>query len=133
MGNGTVDRDSLPSTDQPPHWFRDLNLDPRHRIAAGIGTMVIRKEQESLMASAWDQLEQQRRDRQRLKRAQLAESVGISLLEETLCGTRPGGTTAAHRPAVQALAGIATSPATPPVETSNLLSGHPPSPVPSVA
>ena len=58
-GQWYVDRDSLPPADQPPHWFRDLNLDPRHRIAAGIGTMVIQQEQEPLMASAWDQLEQE--------------------------------------------------------------------------
>ncbi len=125
-GQWYVDRDSLPSTDQPPHWFRDLNLDPRHRIAAGIGTMVIRKEQESLMASAWDQLEQQRRDRQRLKRAQLAESVGISLSKKHFAALDPAGLLQLTGPAVQALAGIATSPATPPTaETSNLLSGHP--------
>jgi hypothetical protein len=95
-GQWYVDRDSLPPADQPPHWFRDLNLDPRHRIAAGIGTMVIRKEQEPLMASAWDQLEQQRRDRQRLKRAQLAEAVGDSLSKKHFRGARPGGTAATH-------------------------------------
>ncbi len=125
-GQWYVDRDSLPSADQPPHWFRDLNLDPRHRIAAGIGTMVIRKEQESLMASAWDQLEQQRRDRQRLKRAQLAESVGVSLSKKHFAALDPAKLLQLTGPAMQTLAGIATSPTTPPAATtSNLLNGHP--------
>ncbi len=124
-GQWYIDRDSLPPADQPPHWFRELNLDPRHRIAAGIGTKVIRKEQEPLMASAWDQLEQQRRDRQRLKRAQLAESVGVSLSKKHFAALDPGGLLQLTGPAVQALAGIATSPTTPPTATNNLLSGHP--------
>jgi len=37
-------------------WIDQLNLDPRHRAVAGLGTQVIRKNQENLMASAWDQL-----------------------------------------------------------------------------
>lgn len=38
------------------NWIDELNLDPRHRSVAGLGTQVIRKNQEDLMASAWDQL-----------------------------------------------------------------------------
>ena len=37
-------------------WLDVLNLDPRHRAAAGLGSQVIRKQQEPLMASAWEQL-----------------------------------------------------------------------------
>jgi hypothetical protein len=37
-------------------WLDVLNLDPRHRSAAGLGSEVIRKQQEPLMASAWEQL-----------------------------------------------------------------------------
>ena len=124
-GQWYVDRDSVPPADQPPHWFRDLNLDPRHRIAAGIGTMVIRKEQESLMASAWDQLERERRDRQRLKRAQLAESVGVSLSKKHFAALDPGALLQLTGPALRALSGIATPSTTPAAGTSNLLSGHP--------
>ncbi|MGB2722993.1 MAG: hypothetical protein WBC46_00390, partial [Nitrospira sp.] len=120
-----VDRDSLPPADQPPHWFRDLNLDPRHRIAAGIGTMVIQQEQEPLMASAWDQLEQERRDRQRLKRAQLAEAVGDSLSKKHFAALDPARLLQLTGPALLALTGIATSPTTPPTAANKLLSGHP--------
>lgn len=37
-------------------WIHELNLDPRHRTAAGLGAEVVRRQQESLMAGAWDQL-----------------------------------------------------------------------------
>ena len=124
-GQWYVDRDSLPPADQPPHWFRDLNLDPRHRIAAGIGTTVIRKEQEPLMASAWDQLEQERRDRQRLKRAQLAEAVGNSLSKKHFAALDPAGLLQLTGPALQALTGITPPSATPTTGTGNPLTGHP--------
>ncbi|MCS6297017.1 MAG: hypothetical protein H8K09_12355 [Nitrospira sp.] len=124
-GQWYVDRDSLPAADQPPLWFRDLNLDPRHRIAAGIGTTVIRNEQEPLMASAWDQLEQQRRDRQRLKRAQLAEAVGDSLSKKHFAALDPAGLLQLTGPALRGLTGIASPSTTPATDTSSLLSGHP--------
>jgi hypothetical protein len=76
--------------DGPPHWFRELNLDPRHRVAAGLGTTVIRYEQEQLMASAWDQLARHEQDQQRLVRAQLAETVGEALVDKHLKALRPG-------------------------------------------
>jgi hypothetical protein len=83
-GQWYTDQQTIPAANQPPHWLRELNLDPRHRVAAGVGTQVIRYEQEPLMASAWDQLEQQRQDHARLKRAQLAETVGDSLFNKHL-------------------------------------------------
>lgn len=72
----------VPENSEPPHWFRELNLDPRLRVAAGLGTLVVRFEQEQLMASAWDQLARQEQDNARLKRAQLAEAVGDALLNK---------------------------------------------------
>lgn len=37
-------------------WLEVMNLDPRHRAAAGLGAEVVRKQQEALMSSAWDQI-----------------------------------------------------------------------------
>lgn len=37
-------------------WFRELNLDPRARVAAGLGAEVVRREQEDLMTSCWEQV-----------------------------------------------------------------------------
>ena len=39
-----------------PPWIRELNLDPRIRVAAGLGTQVIQARQEDYAARAWRQL-----------------------------------------------------------------------------
>ncbi len=44
----------------PPPWFFSLNSDPRHRVAAGLGTLVVQREQQSLMEAAWRQIDQLR-------------------------------------------------------------------------
>lgn len=38
-------------------WLAELNLTPRYRIAAGLGTEVVREHQERLMDDAWSQFE----------------------------------------------------------------------------
>ena len=73
---------AIPDDDNPPNWFRELNMDPRHRVAAGLGATVVRFEQEQLMASAWEQLAQHEQDDQRLRRAQLSEAVGQVLSDK---------------------------------------------------
>jgi hypothetical protein len=52
------------------HWVDVLNLDPRHRAAAGLGAEVIRKQQEGLMKSAWEQIGDIENANDILKRAQ---------------------------------------------------------------
>ncbi len=37
-------------------WVEELNLDPRHRVAAGIGTGVVQQNQEPYMEAAWQQV-----------------------------------------------------------------------------
>jgi hypothetical protein len=68
-----------PPDSAPGGWLRDLNLDPRARAAAGLGALVVRYEQERLMASAWEQLAEHERDEGAVTRAQLAESVSTAL------------------------------------------------------
>lgn len=66
--------------DGAPSWFRTLNLDPRHRIAAGLGADVVRKRQEDLMRRAWDELGAIESANDLLRRAQLGrESTGSML------------------------------------------------------
>jgi hypothetical protein len=38
------------------NWVHMLNLDPRHRVAAGFGTQIIQKNQEEYMDAAWEQI-----------------------------------------------------------------------------
>jgi hypothetical protein len=47
---------TVPEPGGTPAWLRELNIDPRHRVAAGLGTLVVQDQQEQLMASAWQQL-----------------------------------------------------------------------------
>jgi hypothetical protein len=88
-GQWYANQQTAPSGEGRPHWFRELNLDPRYRLAAGLGTLVVRFDQEQLMASAWDQLASRRQDNQRLKRAQLAESVGEALVDKHFKALEP--------------------------------------------
>src|SRR5262249_51882132 len=81
--------ESLPAEAHPPFWFSEVNLEPRYRIAAGLGTLVVRYEQEALMAAAWDQLAAQQADNEQRKRVQLAEEVGHTLLEKHLAPLSP--------------------------------------------
>ena len=39
-----------------PRWLSELNTDPRHRAAAGLGTEVVRLNQERYMQAAWEQV-----------------------------------------------------------------------------
>ena len=84
--------------DGQPAWLHELNLDPRHRAAAGLGAEVIRRDQEPLMAAAWEQVGEVQKANQLLQQAQVARSVSRSLLvrhfrplpEKTLLQVRAG-------------------------------------------
>ncbi len=73
-------RETVPDVGVSPRWFGDLNLDFRHRAAAGIGAEVVRRNQESLMASAWSQVGEVTRANQLLRQAQLSRAVGEKFL-----------------------------------------------------
>ena len=61
------------------------------------------------MASAWDQLEQQRQDHARLKRAQLAETVGDSLFNKHLSSLPATRLVQLAGPSLTALTGSAAA------------------------
>jgi hypothetical protein len=58
-----------------PSWVRELNLDPRHRAAAGLGTLVIQDQQEQLMASAWEQLGEPGREQRKIYQHEFGRAV----------------------------------------------------------
>lgn len=60
-------------------WLDELNLDPRWRVAAAMGTRIIQQQQESLMASAWEQLGEAQTVNQRQRQLQLSLAAGESL------------------------------------------------------
>jgi hypothetical protein len=65
-------------------WLRELNLDPRYRVAAGVGAQIVREQQEQLMASAWDQVGDVERANQMIRQAQLARAASVSIHQERL-------------------------------------------------
>ncbi|RDH88967.1 MAG: hypothetical protein DIZ77_16725 [endosymbiont of Seepiophila jonesi] len=72
-------RDRIPSVDHP--WFDTLNSDLRHRTMAGLGTRVVQKLQQELMAEAWDQVEGVLEINEQIRETQLAAAVTQRLHE----------------------------------------------------
>jgi hypothetical protein len=77
-GRWIAQRSSVGAT-TPPTWLDDLNLDPRERVAAALGTRVVQDDQESLVAQAWQQAGEIDRANQRLRQLQLSLVVGTRL------------------------------------------------------
>ena len=69
-------------------WLDELNRDPRHRVAAHFGTLVVQRNQEALMASAWNQLGEFRRNKQGMLRfAHLGFAVSRAMFARRLAAT----------------------------------------------
>src|SRR6185369_4477487 len=68
-----VEISATPAT--PLNWLDELNLDPRHRAVAALGTQVVQTQQEQLVASAWEQLGEIHRINQMRRQAQLGRAV----------------------------------------------------------
>ncbi|MFE0647156.1 hypothetical protein ACFVZH_01010 [Streptomyces sp. NPDC059534] len=93
-GSAQAGTAGLPSPQAGPTWLRELNLDPRHRAAAALGAEVVRRNQEDLVAAAWDQAAELRRANELLRQGQLARTVAESLhrrLPGAASGTVPAG------------------------------------------
>ena len=69
-----TDRDGEP-LDPDDNWVHELNLDPRFRVAAGLGAQVVRARQEEFMRAAWVQVGEVLEANRRIRAAQLAREV----------------------------------------------------------
>lgn len=69
---------------QDAEWFRELNLDPRARVAAGLGTECIRENQEDIANAAWAQVGDVLAAEAALQRAALSALVSKSFYDRTL-------------------------------------------------
>jgi len=63
------------AADPDDNWVHQLNLDPRHRVAAGFGTRVIQANQERYMEAAWGQIGDVLDANRRIRQAQLSQQV----------------------------------------------------------
>lgn len=95
----------------PPPWIRELNLDARTRIAAGLGTQVVQAGQEELVARAWEQLGEVLAANRLLRSAQLARTASLRV-HERLAALEPETLFAVAAPAHGRVAGIAGAPVT---------------------
>lgn len=76
----------VPGSTAKPHWLRELNLDPRHRAAAALGTRVVQDQQEALMASAWRQAEEIGKANQLVAQGELARAVSARTYDRRVQG-----------------------------------------------
>jgi hypothetical protein len=74
---------------QGPTWLRSLNLDPRYRTMASLGTAVVQRHQEALMASAWAQAGDLPAVNQHLASGQLARECNVRLYAKRIGGATP--------------------------------------------
>jgi hypothetical protein len=65
------------------HWLDVTNLDPRNRTAAGFGTEVIRKNQETYMREAWEQVGRIIEANRKIKFGQFAKEASGNLFLKT--------------------------------------------------
>jgi len=61
------------------NWITELNLDYRHRAAAGLGVAYVKENQEDLMNTAWKQLASAKKVNQRLNYARFGRAVSNCL------------------------------------------------------
>jgi hypothetical protein len=69
-------------------WVHELNLDPRHRVAAGFGTDVIQQYQEAYMEAAWQQVGNVLDANQRIRYGQMAKLTSMVWHARTLAAMR---------------------------------------------
>ncbi len=68
-----------------PHtknWVHELNLDPRFRVSAGIGTKVVQKNQEEYMHASWEQVGKIVEANNKIRLSQMAMQVSYRLYEQ---------------------------------------------------
>jgi hypothetical protein len=70
-------------------WLRELNLDPRSRAVAGLGTEVVRTRQEELVERAWEQVAELEHVNQRLREAEMALAITESLHAKHIAAATP--------------------------------------------
>ncbi|GAB3185099.1 hypothetical protein FHX75_11720 [Micromonospora palomenae] len=84
----------LPAPGAEPQWLAGLNLDPRQRAAAALGTQVVQRHQEDLAAAAWARAAALRDTNDRLRRGQAARDTATALFTRRLDPDTPGAAVA---------------------------------------
>lgn len=80
----------LPAPGAEPRWLAGLNLDPRYRAAAALGTQVVQRHQEDLAAAAWQRAAEIREANEQLRRGQAARDTATALYARRVDPDAPG-------------------------------------------
>jgi hypothetical protein len=78
-----TERDGTPAP-QNRNWVHQLNLDPRHRVAANFGTEVVQQNQEAYMRAAWEQIGEVLAANRRIRFAQYARYASLRWYQGSL-------------------------------------------------
>lgn len=89
-GIGHAQEVRLPEAGAPPQWLRELNLDPRYRAAAALGTAVVQRHQEELAAAAWQRAAELVDINTQLMQGQLARDAAAELYGKRIDPAQPG-------------------------------------------
>jgi len=73
--------DRLLASDSP-EWFKELNRDPRYRVAAGLGMQVVQDQEQQLLAGAWSQVGEIIKINEGLRHTQLSQNVSLSTYQK---------------------------------------------------
>lgn len=76
-------RDGSPAP-QNQNWVHQLNLDPRHRVAANFGTEVVQQNQETYMRAAWEQIGDVIAANRRIRFAQFARYASFRWYQRSI-------------------------------------------------
>lgn len=71
------------------NWVHRLNLDPRFRVAGGLGTRVIQAHDQAYMAAAWSQIGAVLAANNRLRFAQMAQAASLALHAKHIATLEP--------------------------------------------
>lgn len=71
------------------HWVREMNLDPRNRAAAGLGTLIIQENQARYLQIAWEQLGSVLEANALLRQSQLSIEIVVKLMERHMSTSNP--------------------------------------------
>ncbi|MFZ1789187.1 MAG: hypothetical protein WAT92_12770 [Saprospiraceae bacterium] len=69
------ERDNITDLSPNNNWIHELNLDPRWRVSAGLGTKIVQENQENYMKAAWDQIGEVLEANKKIREGQLAVVV----------------------------------------------------------
>lgn len=73
-----------------PPWLDELNLDPRHRVAAGLGAEVVRRNQEHYVEEAWRQVGDVLTANRLRRRAEFSLATSRRLYDRWIAQLDPG-------------------------------------------